>query len=214
MHYIKILIILIPLLISLLVKSEEINIYDNSYASVVAIYGDEAIGSGVIISSQGYILTNWHVIEDNPNLKVLTIGEGSFEDNLREVEVIKYNATSDLALIKLNSQPDNMSVARVSQIIPKIGEAVHAIGHPNGEIWSYSKGYISAYRDDYSWKTETEEFKGDVYQMQTPINPGNSGGPLLNNFGNVVGINTFVNSESQGITYAVTVTEIIKFLGS
>ena len=50
--------------------------------------------------------------------------------------------------------------------------------------------------------------------MQTPINPGNSGGPLLNNFGNVVGINTFMDTESQGITYAVTVTEIIKFLGS
>ena len=214
MYYIKILIISIPLLISLLVKSEEINIYDNSYASVVAIYGDEAIGSGVIISSQGYILTNWHVIEENPNLKVLTIGEGSFEDNLREVEVIKYNATSDLALIKLNSLPVNMSVARISQIIPKIGEAVHAIGHPNGEIWSYSKGYISAYRDDYSWKTKTEEFRGDVYQMQTPINPGNSGGPLLNNFGNIVGINTFVDIESSGIAYAVTVSEIIKFLGS
>ncbi len=199
---------------SLLIKSQEINIYDNAFASVVAIFGDEAIGSGVIISSSGYVLTNWHVVENNPNLKVLTIGEGGFEENLREVEVIKYNATSDLALIKLTSQPDNMSVASISQIIPEIGEAVHAIGHPNGEIWSYTKGYISAIRDDYSWKTEAVQFKGDVYQMQTPINPGNSGGPILNNFGNVVGINTFMNTESQGITYAVTVTEIIKFLGS
>lgn len=214
MYYIKFLIISFSLLMSLLIKSQEINIYDNAYASVVAIFGDEAIGSGVIISSSGYVLTNWHVVENNPNLKVLTIGEGGFEENLREVEVIKYNAISDLALIKITSQPDNMSVASISQIIPKIGEAVHAIGHPNGEIWSYSKGYISAIRDDYSWKTEAAQFKGDVYQMQTPINPGNSGGPLLNNFGNVVGINTFMDTESQGITYAVTVTEIIKFLGS
>ena len=198
----------------MLIKSQEINIYDKAFASVVAIFGDEAIGSGVIISSSGYVLTNWHVVENNPNLKVLTIGEGDFEENSREVEVIKYDATSDLALIKLTSQPDNMSVASISQIIPKIGEAVHAIGHPNGEIWSYSKGYISAIRNNYSWKKGAVQFKGDVYQMQTPINPGNSGGPLLNNFGNVVGINTFMDTESQGITYAVTVTEIIKFLGS
>ena len=50
--------------------------------------------------------------------------------------------------------------------------------------------------------------------MQTPINPGNSGGPLLNDHGNVVGINTFINTKGQGITYAVTVKEIIKFLTS
>jgi len=214
MYYIKFLIISFSLLISLLVKSQETDIYNNSYASVVAIFGDVAIGSGVIISSQGYILTNWHVIENNSNFKVLTIGEGSYEENLREAEVIKYNATSDLALIKLKSLPGNMSVAKISQIIPKIGAAVHAIGHPNGEIWSYTKGYISAHRDDFSWKTEINNFKGDVYQMQTPINPGNSGGPLLNDFGNIVGINTFADTESQGITYAITVTEIIKFLGS
>ena len=113
MYYIKFLIISFSLLMSLLIKSQEINIYDNAFASVVAIFGDEAIGSGVIISSSGYVLTNWHVVENNPNLKVLTIGEGGFEENLREVEVIKYNATSDLALIKLTSQPDNMSVASI-----------------------------------------------------------------------------------------------------
>ena len=105
---------------SLLIKSQEINIYDNAYASVVAIFGDEAIGSGVIISSSGYVLTNWHVVENNPNLKVLTIGEGGFEENLREVEVIKYNAISDLALIKITSQPDNMSVASIGQTIQKL----------------------------------------------------------------------------------------------
>ena len=60
----------------------------------------------------------------------------------------------------------------------KVGESVHALGHPAGELWSYSKGYISGIRSGYSWGGTPEEpvFKGDVYQMQTPINPGNSGG--------------------------------------
>ena len=214
MYYIKFLIISFSLLISMLIKSQEINIYDNAYASVVAIYGDEAIGSGVIISSSGYVLTNWHVVENNQNLKVLTIGEGNFDENSREVEVIKYNATSDLALIKLHSLPQDMKIARLSQVIPNVGDSVHAIGHPHGEIWSYSKGYISAHREDYSWDIENQNYQADVYQMQTPINPGNSGGPLLNDHGNVVGINTFINTRGQGITYAITVKEIMKFLSS
>ena len=214
MYYIKFLIISFSLLMSLLIKSQEINIYDNAYASVVAIFGDEAIGSGVIISSSGYVLTNWHVVENNQNLKVLTIGEGNFDENSREVEVIKYNATSDLALIKLYSLPQDMKIARLSQVIPNVGDSVHAIGHPHGEIWSYSKGYISAHREDYSWDIENQNYQADVYQMQTPINPGNSGGPLLNDHGNVVGINTFINTRGQGITYAITVKEIMKFLSS
>ena len=107
-----------------------------------------------------------------------------------------------------------MQIARLSQVMPNVGDSVHAIGHPHGEIWSYSKGYISAHREDYSWDVGDQNYRGDVYQMQTPINPGNSGGPLLNDYGNVVGINTFINTRGQGITYAVTVKEIIKFLTS
>ena len=99
-------------------KVSEINIYDNAYASVVAIFGDEAIGSGVIIS-QRLRPNQLHVVENNPNLKVLTIGEVAWRE-FTEVEVIKYNAISDLALIKITSQPDNMSVASISQIIPKL----------------------------------------------------------------------------------------------
>ena len=55
-------------------------------------------------------------------------------------------------------------------------------------------------------------FCRDVYQMQTPINPGNSGGPLVNDFGNLIGLNTFVSTQGQGLSYAITVNEIIKFL--
>ncbi len=214
MYFLNKLLTLFFVLFSLVIYSENSDIFEKSNLSVVAVLGEHSIGSGVIISRDGYVLTNWHVIEDEKDFKVLTLGEGGYEQNLREAEVIKYSITSDLALLKLKSFPQDMQIARLSQVIPKVGDSVHAIGHPHGEIWSYSKGYISAYREDYSWDVGDQNYRGDVYQMQTPINPGNSGGPLLNDYGNVVGINTFINTRGQGITYAVTVKEIIRFLTS
>jgi len=214
MYFINKLLTLFFVLFSVVINSENSDIFEKSNLSVVAVLGEHSIGSGVIISRDGYVLTNWHVIEDEKDFKVLTLGEGGYEQNLREAEVIKYSRTSDLALLKLKSFPQDMQIARLSQVIPNVGDSVHAIGHPHGEIWSYSKGYISAHREDYSWDVGDQNYRGDVYQMQTPINPGNSGGPLLNDYGNVVGINTFINTRGQGITYAVTVKEIIRFLTS
>ena len=214
MYSINKLLTLFLVLFSLVIHSENSDIFEKANLSVVAVLGEHSLGSGVIISRDGYVLTNWHVIKDEKDFKVLTLGEGGYEENLREAEVIKYSITSDLALLKLKSFPQDMQIARLSQVMPNVGDSVHAIGHPHGEIWSYSKGYISAHREDYSWDVGDQNYRGDVYQMQTPINPGNSGGPLLNDYGNVVGINTFINTRGQGITYAVTVKEIIKFLTS
>ena len=158
------------------------DIFYSNVSGVVFIAGDNGIGSGVIISNSGHILTNWHVIEDNPNLNALTLGEGDYDENLRGLELIKYDPQKDLALLKLKTIPKNVSVIKISKVVQEVGERVHAIGHPRGEMWSYAMGYISAFREGYTWKDpeNEQEFSGDVYQMQTPINPGNSGGPLLN----------------------------------
>ena len=192
------------------------DIFYSNVSGVVFIAGDNGIGSGVIISNGGHILTNWHVIEDNPNLNALTLGEGDYDENLRGLELIKYDPQKDLALLKLKTIPKNVSVIKISKVVQEVGERVHAIGHPRGEMWSYAMGYISAFREGYTWKDpeNEQEFSGDVYQMQTPINPGNSGGPLLNEHGNLIGINTFIDTNSQNITYAVTVKEIVSFLAS
>ena len=192
------------------------DIFYSNVSGVVFIAGDNGIGSGVIISNGGHILTNWHVIEDNPNLNALTLGEGDYDENLRDLELIKYDPQKDLALLKLKTIPKNVSVIKISKVVQEVGERVHAIGHPRGEMWSYAMGYISAFREGYTWKDpeNEQEFNGDVYQMQTPINPGNSGGPLLNEHGNLIGINTFIDPDSQNITFAVTVKEIVSFLAS
>ncbi len=188
------------------------DVYDNAVDKVVLIYSEENMGSGVLISERGYVLTNWHVVKDRKEFYILTLAEGGFDENKRKAEVIKFNETSDLALLKLTTIPKDLKPIKISKVIPKVGDSVHAVGHPHGEMWSYSKGYISAHREEYSWKNKNVDFEGDVYQMQTPINPGNSGGPLVNDFGNLIGLNTFVSTEGQGLSYALTVKEIVRFL--
>tara|TARA_B100000989_G_scaffold298458_1_gene287898 strand:+ start:3374 stop:4021 length:648 start_codon:yes stop_codon:yes gene_type:complete len=215
MHYLRICTVLLISFIHLDGYSDNNAIFNKSFTGVVLIRGDKGEGSGVIISANGYVLTNWHVIENN-NFKIYTLGSGSFEENTREAELIKFNKKKDLALLRLKTIPKNISVIRISNIMQNVGDSVHAIGHPNGELWSYTKGYISSIRSDYSWGGTIDQpiFVGDVYQMQTPINPGNSGGPLLNNHGNLIGINTFIHPNAQNLTFAVTVKEIIRFLGN
>ena len=216
MHHLKKLNLFFLLGLISWLPASNTDIFYNNVSGVIFITGDNGIGSGVIISNDGHILTNWHVIEDNPNLNALTLGEGGYDENLRDLELIKYDPKRDLALLKLKTMPKNVSVIKISKVVQEVGERVHAIGHPRGEMWSYTMGYISAFREGYTWKDaeHNREFSGDVYQMQTPINPGNSGGPLLNEHGNLIGLNIFGYTNSQNITFAVTVKEIISFLAS
>ena len=105
-------------------------------------------------------------------------------------KVIKTDPKIDLALIQLINPPRSMAHIALGKI-PDVGSDVHAIGHPYGEDWTYTKGYVSQIRNNYDWDyydrdssdedpVITSSHNSSVIQTQTPINPGNSGGPLLN----------------------------------
>jgi hypothetical protein len=95
-----------------------------------------------------------------------------------------------------------------------VGSDVHAIGHPTGESWTYTKGFVSQIRQGYEWSTEDGmAHRADVVQTQTPINPGNSGGPLLSDQGRLVGINSF-KAEGEGLNFAVSVGEVRSLLAA
>ena len=191
-------------------------IFNARVEGVALILGDDGLASGAIISRKGHVLTNWHAVHQNNNMKIIILGDGNIDENTYQFQILKQSQSQDLALLKLINPPNNLNVLNLSKVVPKVGEQVHAIGHPEGEIWSYSLGYISQHRDDYEWSYDDsgKSFTADVYQMQTPINEGNSGGPLLNKFGNIVGINSFGFEAKQGLNYAVSVKEIIKFLAN
>lgn len=192
------------------------DIYEDNALGVVLLMGDTGYGSGVIISTKGYVLTNNHVVENNENLEAILSYQynlDGYEEYVHSIEIIKQDKVKDLALIKINNPRTALRPINISRKVPAIGSRVHAIGHPDLEVWTYTTGYISQIRDEYEWSYEDEfEHMANVYQTQTPVAEGNSGGPLLNQHGNLVGINTFGDSENDFQNFSVTVDEIIKFL--
>jgi S1-C subfamily serine protease len=187
--------------------------------SVVLIVSDDSIGSGSLINSKGEILTNWHVVGKNDEVgvifKPILDTQKISKNDIYRARVIKIDQVADLALLKVISFPVSRQPIKLgdsSEI--SIGSDVHAIGHPRGESWTYTKGVISQYRNDYQWSGGENEVKhmADVIQTQTPINPGNSGGPLISDSGKLIGVNSFKAGDSEGLNFAVSIDDVRNFL--
>jgi S1-C subfamily serine protease len=197
--------------------SHDTQVYKDSYMGTVLVTTKDCMGSGSLISADGYILTNQHVVE---NLKEVSVffhpknKDTEFEEI--KAQVVKTRIKSDLALIKINKVPSHASPLPLNFGAPEVGQTVHAIGHPGGgSLWTYTKGYISQLWEKKSFKyPDGIPRDADVIQTQTPINPGNSGGPLLNDLGEQIGVNSFGNDTTEGIHFAVGGTEIEEFLNA
>jgi serine protease Do len=174
-----------------------------------------SLGSGFIVSSDGYILTNNHVIEDADEIVVRMVDRRELD-----AEVIGIDKRSDLALLKIDAKElPVLTMARADNL--KVGEWVLAIGSPFGLDYSVSSGIVSAIG------RSIRDGGGGTYvpfiQTDVAINPGNSGGPLFNMNGEVVGINSQIYSPSGGsvglsfaipVGLAVNVMEQLKESGS
>lgn len=158
---------------------------------------DEIIGtgSGIMIGSRGYILTNNHVIAGGRVFSV-RIEE---DDNIYTTdEVIKYNPSMDLAVIRINRELQPMKIYKGSQKLAR-GQKVVAIGSPLGLFNSVSDGIISGFRNIHDC---------EMIQFTAPISPGSSGGAVINMYGEVVGISTAGFDNGQNINLAVNYENI------
>ncbi len=206
--------VLVLMLLLLNVYADGKHIFNKNFAGVVVILSADGLGSGAIISDSGYVLTNSHVLQGSKEVEVLIYGADSLNEAKHIATVVKDNPIKDLALLKIINPKQKLDVIDISIVEPQPGDEAHAIGHPDGEIWSYTKGYVSQVRYDYTWQySENSKMFATVLQIQTPINPGSSGGPLLNKHGNLIGINSFAASDLQSMNFAISVEEIIRFLG-
>ena len=173
------------------------------------IYPMKSSGSGVVISPDGFVMTNHHVIENADKVTVTLSGGGEYE-----AEIIGSDETSDLALIKLSgSDFPYAELANSDDLL--IGEWVIALGNPF-ELFSISNkpsasvGIISATNMDFGMQKSGKVLQ-DMIQTDAAINPGNSGGPLVNAIGQVIGINTFIFTDyehfrgSVGIGFAIPI---------
>ena len=196
-------------------SAQDVVLFRQVSPSVVLILTKDASGSGSLLQGNA-ILTSLHVVDHNRQVRVVfKPADPSGKANADEVvagDVVKVDAQRDLALIRPHSAPKRRPL-EISQQDIEVGADVHAIGHPKGEDWTYTKGIVSSVRPDYEWTYgQGEKHRATVIQTQTPINPGNSGGPLLSDDGKIVGVNTFIKTGAESLNFAVAAEEIRFFL--
>ncbi len=169
------------------------------------------IGSGFIVSSDGLIVTNKHVVsEPNVRYQVITSDNKSFE-----IENIYRDPANDIAIVKINASGLSPVEMGDSESV-KVGQLVVAMGTPLGEFrGSVTRGIVSGLGRGITAGSPFEGFAeeiDDVIQTDAAINPGNSGGPLVNSAAQVIGINTAVASGAENIGFALPINLVRKAL--
>lgn len=172
-------------------------------------------GTGVILSGDGYILTNKHVVKNSTQLTIITSDGETYDD----VEIIFEDPFNDLAFLKV-IEPKNFKPIEIgdSKTI-KVGQSVIAIGNSLGQYQNtVTRGIISGLSRSVTARgsNQTIETLTDMLQTDAAINPGNSGGPLVNSGGQLIGINTAVAQGANGLGFAIPISAakgVIKQLG-
>ena len=179
--------------------------------SIVEIhtYADEkgtlldGTGSGIILSEDGYIITNAHVLTDGKAFTVITADEEEYP-----ASVVGSDNKTDIAVIKVDKTDLPAAVIGDSDEV-KLGEAVVAIGNPAGLSGSVTNGIVSGLNRKI--RSDATGFDMDCIQTNAAISPGNSGGALVNMYGQVIGITSskYVNASYEGLGFAITINEVL-----
>lgn len=166
---------------------------------VTAIRGKKEIGqgSGFFVRSD-QIITNWHVIEDAQSIAVKTAGG----EILKVKSIVATDREYDLAVLQLESSPDEISTLEIATSSPREGERVIVVGNPKGLGWSMSDGRVASVR----------ESKGGLklLQITAPISSGSSGSPVVNMSGRVVGVAVGIKEGGQNLNFAISSEHIVK----
>lgn len=164
------------------------------------------LGTGIIVSENGYIVTNEHVSGAKYNTCYVTLENGKTYN----ATVLWSDSNLDLSIIKINMKSLSYATLGDSNNI-KVGQSVYAIGNPIGFQFqrTVTSGIISAKDRTIKFEENGEEiYMSDLIQTDAVINPGNSGGPLINTLGQVIGINTVKINSADGIGFAVPINII------
>ena len=203
-----------PILLAQTEEETRIQVYQQASPSVVKILTSKGLGSGFIITSDGLIVTNSHVLEGGGDTVNVLLNDGTEA----VADVVGYDPEGiDLAAVKIrdgNNLP-TLNFANLDSV--QIGQSIYAIGSPHGQYNTYTNGIISQI-----------DSKRKIIQHSAAVNPGNSGGPLLNSRGEVIGVNTEIltspvidpqtgeeigrNAGFIGISFAIATDTVNNFL--
>jgi serine protease Do len=162
----------------------------------------QSLGTGFIVHADGYVVTNHHVVDRARQIAV-ELADGRKLD----ADLISSDAEADLAILRITSDKPLVPLALGDSGDLMIGEPVIAVGNPMGFSHSVSTGIVSAMHRELKGPDE-RVLLSDVIQTDAAINPGNSGGPLLNAYGQVIGINTAIRGDAQNIGFSIPVNKL------
>ncbi len=170
------------------------------------IEGAQSLGSGAIVDEDGWIVTNFHVVQRATKIHVV-LADGS----QYEAKYVSGDDKNDLALLKIEAKKKLPFIEIGAERESLLGETVMAVGDPFGLEHTVTKGIISAKHRSYSAGDVTFN---DILQTDAAINPGNSGGPLINTRGQLIGINMAILSQAQGIGFAIPAKRVAEMLAT
>lgn len=165
-------------------------IIESAIKGVVTVRTDVGQGTGFIITDDGYVVTNAHVLSGGRAVNVMTYEYGS-----KGAEFIGYDTNMDIALLKISGNFERLKLGNSDNI--QIGEKVIAIGNPLGLQFSVTEGIVSGIHRPGPTGLEA------YIQTDAALNPGNSGGPLINKQGEVIGINNFKVGGGESLGFAL-----------
>ena len=166
----------------------------------VGIEATGSSGSGVIISHDGYIVTNYHVIEGAKSIsirvRVRVSGGPDYSIRYFNAKRVDVYTEGDLALLKINANGLHfLDFGRSDEI--KVGKPILTVGNPHGRRGVITSGIVSDKGAKYSEECGYKGYNGPFIQHTAALNPGSSGGALVNHEGKLIGINTFINTSSE-----------------
>lgn len=165
-------------------------VIDKSIKSVVSVLTENSVGSGFIITEDGYIVTNYHVIQGKDSVKTLT-----YDKRVIQADIIGIDKLRDIALLKIEGSFVFLPLADSDSL--QVGKKVIAIGNPLGLSFTVTEGIISGLNRE--GPNGLEEY----VQTDVSLNPGNSGGPLISTQGEVVGMNNFKIGDAESLGFAL-----------
>lgn len=179
-------------------EREQQALYRSAAPSVVFLSHDDGFGSGFLVSADGLILTNAHVVADHDTMQVV-LSDGRTLEGVVRARAEKL----DLALVDLPGLGYPVLPLSTEPDAVQVGAWAASIGHGRGGIWTYTTGMVS---NRYADRGTT------VFQTQIPVNPGNSGGPVLDRSGAVIGVVTSKLRDAESINFAIPVFEAVRAL--
>ncbi len=168
------------------------------------------VGTGVVFTSDGLFVTNWHVIDTAKEIDIYVYDK---DDNKKyKAEIVGVDKVMDIAVLRIAEPLPKVMTHAVWGEDPDVGEEIYMIGHPQGMVWSVSKGIVSHKRRyiESPWQR--------MIQTDALLMPGNSGGPLFNEMGHIVGINTIIipsqdRTNTQAWGMSVHVEDVLWSIG-